>query len=57
LSVTVFITQDVLCNITLSVLVSPVAGTPKFVYTVGQKVGSISVMRMRSINQSIYLQI
>jgi len=24
----------------LSVLVSPIAGTPKFVYTVGQKVAS-----------------
>jgi len=40
LSVTVFITQDVICIIILSVLVSPIAGTPKFVYTVGQKVGS-----------------
>jgi len=40
LSVSVFVTQDVICNIILSVIVSPIAGTPKFVYTVGQKVGS-----------------
>jgi len=39
LSFTVFITQDVTCNIILSVLVSPIAGTAKFVCTVGQKVG------------------